>query len=455
MLSYTALQPLYGRLSDAFGRRTIYQFSVIVFTFGSLFCGMATNLWTLVAARTVAGIGGGGLNIMSSVVTSDLVPLRERGKYQGYANLWFGTGALLGAPLGGWLTDTVGWRVCFYLNLPPLLISLYVGTFKLTNYNIKEQEMEGTTTTTMDRVKKIDYAGAVLLVASILAFMVATSLGGNSRPWTDPLVVALLVVFVVLILFFIVVEKNYAELPLVPWYVITARTPLACSVSIFCSIISSFSSTFLVPLFFQALLGYSPSESGIMFLPKVISGSMGSLYAGMHMSRTGEYRKYMIVNAGLQFVSSVCYWCWNAGTPTYLMYPVLFIDGFSIGSNITACLIALLSCVEAKDIATITSISYLFRTTGSVIGVCASQAIFQGVVKNILTKEITGPDAEEIIDIARKSMMQIRQLLPSSVLGIVLKSYEQAIQYAFFFCAVFAFIGFVCTFFVQQHSLKK
>ncbi|KAI8342507.1 major facilitator superfamily domain-containing protein [Chlamydoabsidia padenii] len=455
MLSFTALQPLYGRLSDTFGRKTTLQVSVYVFFIGSLMCGLATDLWTLVIARTVAGIGGGGLNTMSAVITSDLVTLRERGKYQGYANIWYATGALIGAPLGGWLTDLVGWRYCFFINLPFLLISIYVCTWKLTDYNLVQDSEQGQNSTTWERLQRVDYIGATLIVIAILAFMIATSLGGNSRPWSDPLVVSLLVFFVIFTGLFLLVEKNYAQLPLLPWYILTDQTSLACAFTNFCALICSFASTFTLPLYYQALLGYTPSESGIMFLPKVIAGSLGSLYAGVHMNRTGEYKYYLTFVSVMQLASMVCYSTWSTTTSTYIMYPCLFADGFSTGSIITTVLIAMLSCVETKDMATMTSVSYLFRSTGGVIGLCASQAIFQGVVNILLTEQIKGPDSQEIIDIARRSMMEIRQLLPPDVLEIVLDSYYVAIHYSFMFCAVAAFLNVLSTLFIKQNSLKK
>ncbi|CAO3622055.1 unnamed protein product [Cunninghamella blakesleeana] len=452
MLSYSALQPLYGRISDAFGRKTTLQFAVFVFFVGSLLCGAANSLWSLVFARFVAGIGGGGLNTISSVITSDLVTLRERGTYQGYANIWFAVGGLVGAPLGGWLTDTIGWRYCFYINLPFLLISIYVSTWVLTNYNLEDKDQSQTT---WDRVKEIDYIGAILIVSAVLAIMIATSLGGNSRPWSDPLVVSCLVAFFILIIAFLVVQKKWAKNPLMPWYVVTDRTSLACCFSNFFGVTCSFATTFIIPLYYQALLGYTPSEAGLMFLPKVIGGSLGSLYAGFHMKHTGDYKKFLIFSAILQLASMICYTLWDNNVNLYVMLPCLFADGFATGSILTAALVAMLSVVELKDMATMTSVSYLYRSTGAVIGISLSQAIFQGVVKSELIKKIRGPDAEHIIEIARKSMMEIRDLLPPEVLEPVLETYQHAIQYAFVFCLGIAILNVISTLFIKQYSLKK
>ncbi|KAI9313859.1 major facilitator superfamily domain-containing protein [Dichotomocladium elegans] len=450
MLSYTALQPLYGRISDAFGRKSALLFAVTVFFIGSLLCGAATDMWSLVIARGIAGIGGGGLNTMSAVITSDLVSLRERGKYQGYANISYALGSVIGAPLGGLITDAVGWRYCFYINLPILCISLYVASFLLTNYNLKEQIG---TSTTWERFKKIDYLGAVLVVIGVVVFMLATSLGGNSRPWSDSLVVGCLGISLLSAVAFCVVEIKVAVNPLMPWHIVTSRTPFTCSLANFFGVLCSYGMTYTTPLFFQGLLGYSPAQAGLFFLPKIAALSVGSLAAGYWISYTGEYRRFLIFSSGLSLLSMILYSLWTPETSFCIVIPSLMIDGFSSGAIVTAALVAMLSCVDQQEMATITSMSYLFRSTGAVIGISATSAIFQGVVKSVLTERITGPDAEKIIEIARKSMTEVRELLPPDALQIVLESYQEGISDAFIFCAGIAALCLVATLFVKNHDL--
>ncbi|GAA5806895.1 hypothetical protein MFLAVUS_000243 [Mucor flavus] len=450
MLSYTALQPLYGRISDAFGRKTAYLSATVIFFIGSAMCGASTNLWALVISRAIAGIGGGGMNTMSAVITSDLVSLRERGKYQGYANIAYGLGSVIGAPLGGLITDSVGWRYCFYINLPLLIISLYVAIFLLTDYNLKEQEVQ---ISMVEKFKAIDYLGAITVVTTVICFLLATSMGGNSRPWSDPLVYGLLITSVICGILFCYIEANIALNPLMPWPIISSRTPLACSLTNFFVIMCSFALTYTTPLFFQGVLGYTSSQSGLFFLPKILAMSVGSLASGFWMSRTGEYRKFITVCSLISFVSMIGTSLWTRNTPFVFIVICLLLDGYSSGAIITTALIAMLSCVGSTEMATITSISYLFRSAGGVIGISATSAIFQSVVKKLLTERIHGPDAAEIIEIARKSMTEVRTLLPPDALAIVLDTYETAVSYSFYFCVIVSVLGVASTLFIQQFSL--
>ncbi|CAO3652975.1 unnamed protein product [Cunninghamella blakesleeana] len=368
-------------------------FAVMFFFIGSFLCGASTSIWYLVIARAIAGIGGGGINTLTTVIISDLVPLRERGKFQGYGNIAYGLGSVVGAPVGGFLTDTIGWRFCFYINLPFLLVTLYVTTYLLTNYNLEENK-EGAEAKLWQRLKKIDYAGAITIVSSVVAFLVATSLGGNIRPWSDPLVVGCLVSSIVLIVLFGIIEANWAENPLMPWHIISSRTPLACSLVNLWVVMANTAVIYITPLYLQGLLGYSPAYSGLFYLPKVVFVSLGSVLSGIYMSRTGEYIKITIISAFICLISMIMYTTWVPSTSLAYQLVAICGDGFSLGICITTTLIAMLSCVGPKEMATITSMSYLFRSVGSVIGISATSAIFQATVKAILTKQITGPNAE-------------------------------------------------------------
>ncbi|KAI8140615.1 major facilitator superfamily domain-containing protein [Fennellomyces sp. T-0311] len=451
MLSYTALQPLYGRISDVFGRKSSLLFANIVFFIGSAMCGAAPGLWWLVAARAVAGLGGGGINTLTTVITSDLIPLRERGKYQGYGNMFYGLGSVIGGPLGGFITDSVGWRWCFYINLPILLITIYTASCFLTDYNLKERKDNSTA---LDRLKQIDYLGAMSIVSAVVAFLFATSTGGNLRPWSDPLVVGCIVSSVILAVVFCVIEAKVARNPLMPWNIITSQTPLACSLTNFWTLMCTTATIYLTPLYIQGLLGYTPTKAGIYFLPKIAAVSFGSVLSGMYMSRTGEYKKITVFFGFTLLLSMMGYSTWTRTPSIYLMMACMLLDGFSMGVIITTTLIAMLSCVGAAEMATITSMSYLFRSAGGVIGISATTAIFQATVKKLLAENITGPDAQKYIDIARQSMTEVRELLPGDILEIVLDTYEVAIRYAYLSTVVMALLSLIATFFIQRYELQ-
>lgn len=242
------------------------------------------------------------------------------------------------------MTDTIGWRYCFYINLPLLLVTIYVSTCLLTNYNLEEDGE----TDLWERLKMIDYAGAFTVVMAVVAFLLATSLGGNLRPWSDPLVVGCLVSAGVLTVLFCLVEAKWAKNPLMPWPIISSRTPLACASANFWTVMASTSVIYIAPLYFQGLLGYSPTHAGLFYLPKVISVSLGSVLSGLYMSRTGEYIKITAVGAIACLASMIGFALWTPSTSLLHLLLCLFADGLSLGIVITTTLIAMLSCVGSK-----------------------------------------------------------------------------------------------------------
>lgn len=299
----------------------------------------------------------------------------------------------MGGPLGGLITDTVGWRWCFYINLPLLLVTIYVASCVMTNYNLKERNDNSTL---MQRLKMIDWLGAGTIVTAVVAFMVATSLGGNTRPWSDPFVLGCLAASVVLTLLFGVVEAKIADNPLMPWSIITSRTPLACSLTNFWALMATMSSVYMIPLYLQAVLGNGPTRAGLYLMPRIVSLSCGSVFSGFFISRTGEYKGITITAAFTLVLATTGYSFWTAATPLWFVFITTILDGASLGILITTTLIAMLSTIAASEMATITSMSYLFRSAGGVIGISVTSAVFQAAVKRILSEKITGPDAEKV-----------------------------------------------------------
>jgi MFS family permease len=255
------------------------------------------------------------------------------------------------------LTDSFGWRFCFYINLPLLVLSLYVAIRVITNYNLKEQDLESTI---WDRMKKIDYLGSISVVVCVVCFSLAASMGGNSRPWSDPLVLGLFIASFIMGFLFLYIEKHVAKNPLMPWSIISSRTPFASSLLNFFCMMSSFAVSYTTPLYFQGLLGYSASMSGLYILPRVIAASVGSLTAGFWISRVGEYRKLLIVSAITNVISTAGASLWGRDTSFWFISFCFTLDGWAGGCIITAALISMLSCVGSEG-KTFEKILYLLQ----------------------------------------------------------------------------------------------
>lgn len=225
LISSTALQPLYGRISDIFGRRICFVVSTSLFGVGCLACALSNSMIVLIAMRALTGVGGGGLQVMATIVNSDLIPFRRRGIYQAMQNGIFGLGAISGASLGGIIADTIGWRWCFLLQIPVSFFALIVGSVVLRH------EASGTLLALGEGLgvmwARVDLLGAVLLVGAVSNQLLALSLGGNSLPWGSPTVVGCFTASLALSAMFVLVESRTLAVPMVPLRLLKGRLPIA------------------------------------------------------------------------------------------------------------------------------------------------------------------------------------------------------------------------------------
>ncbi|CCG83941.1 protein of unknown function [Taphrina deformans PYCC 5710] len=381
LLSNTALQPLYGRLSDIYGRKNCLLFANTVFLFGTIMCTLSPTLWWCIAGRAVQGIGGGGLNVIGVVILSDLVPVRQRGIYQGIMNIVFGSGSSLGAPIGGILADTIGWRWGFGIQIPLIFISLFMV---ITFINI-QQPGSSNTDTPESRLKRIDFGGSICIVVAVCCLILGFNIGGNMVPWLSVIPICLLSAFVILVITFVVIEAKFAREPIMPMRLMTARTPLLTALINFFSSASYFVLVFNLPLFYRAVMNFSAGMAGKRLIPAALGGSCASLGIGLLMNKTGRYYWVLLTSGVILILSTVLVSTLGADctVPQQLLY--LVPGGFGYAGLLTANLIALLSAIKPEDMAAATGTSYLFRSTGSILGISVSNS----VLNTLLTKRLS------------------------------------------------------------------
>ncbi|GAA6058489.1 hypothetical protein JCM10212_006928 [Sporobolomyces blumeae] len=445
LMSQTAFQPLYGKCSDIFGRKPATLFASTVFFLGSLACGLARSYPELIAARTVAGIGGGGLTTMASIVTSDLVPLRKRGVYQGLGNVVYAAGAALGGPLGGFLGDGIGWRWAFLLQLP-----LCVFHFAVVSWKVDIPSGPGAVS---DKLKRIDYFGSLSLVSSVALLLIGLSLGGNERPWSAPIVWGSITAGVVVLVLFVFVEARIAKEPICAPRILFARTPLCVSITNWAASCAQFAILYSVPLYFSAVEQTTTSKAGLFLIPNAITASTVSLGGGLIMARTGKY-KGMLVACGVLGVLgplSMCLWRRDQ-TPEWAYWLSMIPGGMGYGGIITITLVALISALDPVDMAAGTGVSYLFRATGSVLGISLSTSILQNTLARQLPHFIKGDGASEIIARIRSDVGYIRELPFDLQVGAI-ETYQYAMRLVFLFTAVSASLALLSIFGIGSHNL--
>jgi MFS family permease len=288
LIANAACQPLSGRLTDIFSRRTGLVVSNVLFAAGNLICGLARNEWMMIGGRVVAGMGGGGLMAISTFVGSDLVPLRKRGVVQGIGNICFGTGAGLGGIFGGWINDVWGWRNAFLIQVPFVVVS---GILVFFTVNIPTKKSE------KSKLSRVDFLGAATLVITLVLLLLGLNSGGNLVPWTHPLVLVSLALSLVSLAAFIYVEACVASEPVIPVKLLLDRTVLAACLTNWFGTMVLFIGLFYVPIFFQAK-GLSATAAGVRLIPQSIGASVGSLSCGLIMKRTGKYKILSLVLLG-------------------------------------------------------------------------------------------------------------------------------------------------------------
>ncbi|EGO27465.1 hypothetical protein SERLADRAFT_367015 [Serpula lacrymans var. lacrymans S7.9] len=402
LLSVCCFTPLYGRLSDIIGRRGAMLLALSLFGSGTIACGLASSMEILIIARAVAGMGGGG---------------KQRGLYQGMTNILFGLGAGLGGPLGGWMNDTFGWRAAFLLQVEHR--SVY------------------------DKLRRIDFAGSLTLVGAVASMLLAFSLKtAEELAWSHPLIWGLFVGSAVCWALFIFVEARWAPYPVMPLRLITCRTPFAVSIVNLLASISAFS------MYFSAVRLNSSTNAGMHLLPHSVALSTGSVFAGWLMRRTGKLYMLTLLSTVLTVFAGMLLITWNDQTASWHLWLDVVPQGLGMASLITTTLIAMIASVYKEDMAVATGITYLFRTTGQVLGVSLSGAILQEVLLRKLRERIRGPGSIEI----RHSINVIPDLDPSLRKAAV-ASYADALRVVFICQAAMNVLAFLACIPIEEHPL--
>ncbi|RAH40834.1 MFS multidrug transporter [Aspergillus brunneoviolaceus CBS 621.78] len=445
LISNAAFQPLSGRLTDIFSRRAGLVFSNVFFAAGTLMCGLAKSEGAIIAGRVIAGIGGGGLTAISTIINSDLVPLRKRGIWQGIGNICYGAGSGLGGVFGGWINDTLGWRWAFLIQVPFIVVSGILVTV-MVKVPVKDTDDA--------KLKRVDFLGAVTLVTTLVLFLLGLNTGGNQLPWTHPLILVSLPLAAVSFALFLYIEAKIASEPVIPVRLLLDRTVFSACLTNWFGTMTVFGLLFYLPLFFQ-VQGLSATAAGVRLIPQAIGTSIGSLGAGVLMRSTGRYKVFVRITLTLLVIASILISTLSLTTPAWLPFIYFFLMGTAYGSMLTLTLVALISAVDHEHHAVITSASYAFRSTGSTIGITVASAVFQNILKSGLWRRFGDrEDAGELISKIRDSLDEIHRLPADWVPG-VLDAYIDSLRAVFLTLLGLAVLGALVSMGMREHKLHS
>lgn len=416
LITSTSFQPLYGSFSDIFGRRVCYFFATTIFALGCIGCSMSQNIFQLFFARSITGIGGGGLVTLATVINSDIIPSAKRGLFQGFQNILVGIGSILGAALGGFISEQIGWRYCFLIQVPISLTGLLFGIFYIENQTEFDHEKG---------IKDIDIEGSILLVVGLTSQLLALNTSS----------VSLTILSFVILIVFIKIEFNTVKIPIIPFKQIHGTSNYLV---LFISILTGFANfayIFILPLLFQIVLGDSPSKAGLRLGIPSLFTSVGSLLTAYFMNKDVSNLVYL-VHFGVFLIGfgNLLALFISPRIPDKMLNFLLIAANTGQGISNPALLFTFILNFTKRLQASSTSTLYLFRSIGNVWGVATISIIIQFFLKNELVKNFENSDLneDEINKIIFKVLRSISyiQKLPDSIKETVSTSYETSIRKA-------------------------
>ncbi|WP_442812887.1 DHA2 family efflux MFS transporter permease subunit [Streptomyces sp. NBC_01343] len=444
LLAETVATVLVGKFGDLFGRKLIFQISAIVFITGSFLCGLASNMSLLILWRGVQGVGAGGLMVTSMALIADVVPLRERGKYQGAIGAVFGVATVIGPLLGGLFTDHLTWRWAFYVNVPIAILVVIAAA-----RTIPSVRAAGGT--------RIDYLGIALVAVGSSALILATSWGGNEYAWGSATVIGLFVLGALALALFCLVETRAAE-PMLPMRLFRNQVFTVCSVLSFVVGFAMLGAMTFLPTYLQFVDGDSATVSGVRTLPLVIGLLIASVFSGNVTSKTGRYRIFPIVGCLVMGVGLYLLSRMGPETGAWLESVYMFVLGAGIGLCMQVLTIAVQNTVDYADLGTATSGVTFFRTLGSSFGTAVFGTIYANTLGPELEKAVaeaaraTGADPVQLAKTAQ-SPQGVHGLDPAAA-GPIIEAYAHALHTVFLWTVPVAGVGFVVALFLKQVRLR-
>ncbi|ESZ93968.1 hypothetical protein SBOR_5671 [Sclerotinia borealis F-4128] len=439
LLTSTSFQPVFGRLSDAMGRKPPYIFSMILFLFSTIWCALAQSMTSFIAARAVCGLGAGGVMSMGSIITSDLIPIEIRGAYQSYLNIVFGIGAASGAALGGAIADRLGWRWEFGVQVPGLILCLIVSCFVIPS----DLGLNRGKKTLKEALSVFDYKGSLLLMATITFFILAINLGGNIYPWTHPIILTCIALTTICLPLFVITEYHAAQ-PVMPLSLLTKnpRSSLIISNALGGLVINAV--LFNIPLFFQAVLLESPTASGLrLIIPSIAASAIGTL-TGFLITWTRNLKTPLVLGATLYILGAIGLVAMNRNLPNWAYVLLLIPTSMGQGFQMPSTFMSVLAVSEQGEQAVVTTTLVLWRSMGQVLGVAVSSLIVQNSLVGYLNENVSGPDKEKVIEAVRTSVQAVAGL-EQHYRDQVIDSYAQALRAAYIFALVVSVVAFALT----------
>ena len=455
LLTSTASTPLYGKISDLYGRRPVFQFAIITFLIGSFAAGASTSMEQLIAFRAVQGLGAGGLMSLTFVIIGDIVSPRERGKYQGYFGGVWGLSSVAGPLLGGYFSDhaqilgVTGWRWIFYINLPFGIAALIITSISLHIPKIKREH-------------SIDYLGALLLVSGVSALLLGISVYGPQDGWQTSKTLITLAAALALVLLFILQESRAKE-PILPLALFKNHTFSVTSFMAFIIGAGMFGAIIMLPLYLQIVKGDSATSAGLKLIPFMIGIVAMSIVSGKLITKHGHYKRFPIIGLALMTVGLAMLSTLTETTAFWKLAIYAILVGAGLGLSMQTIVIALQNSVEFRDLGVATSANTFFRSIGATMGVALFGTVYASRLAHNLPIEIekikaSNPAAlvgatPEKFEALKENTAVLQSFTPELQVGIV-HAFVNSFHVVFLTAVPITVIGFFVAFMLRETPLR-
>jgi EmrB/QacA subfamily drug resistance transporter len=440
LVTSTVAMPLFGKLSDLYGRKVCFQIAIASFLLASALAGLSQNMGQLILFRALQGIGGGGILSLSFAIVGDIVSPRERGRYQGYTTSVFAVSSVVGPLLGGFFVDHASWRWIFYINIPVGLIGLGVVQ---TVLNLPRRQVK----------QSIDFVGAALLVAGVTSLLLVTVWGGTEFAWSSPVIAALVVMGVALLVAFCLWERRASD-PILPLRLFANPTFRVTLCTGFMLGLAMFAAIVFLPVYMQVIRGQGATSSGLLLLPFMGGILVAATGAGQVISRIGRYKVFPVTGMATMGIGFFLLSTMDTATPRPAYSAFMFVTGFGVGLCMPVLVLAVQNAVEHRDLGTATSALTFLRSMGGAFGVAILGALFNSRLTDLFAA-IPRASLEGISAARLKAGPATIHSLPDGVRGTVVDAYADAISTVFLVAVPICALAFVVVTRLRETPLRE
>ncbi|WP_035756646.1 MDR family MFS transporter [Granulicoccus phenolivorans] len=443
MLVSAVTVPVVGKLSDLYGRRTFYILGLIVFMVGSIICGLSVNFWMLIVGRAVQGLGMGTLMPLSQTIIGDIIPPRQRGKYQGIMGSVFGFTSIAGPLAGGAITDALNWRWLFFVTLPFGAVALYViGRFLHLPHT--------------PRKAKIDYPGIATMTVALVCLLVATSFGGSTFAWSSWQTITLYVVGVIFLAIFLFIESR-AEEPVVPLRLFRSSIFTLANIASFCVAIMMFGAIIYIPVYAQGVLGVNATQSGLILTPLMLGMILVGLLVGLLITKTGHYKGFVLAGVTLMGVGYFLITLLGADSSPLQLSLAIAVLGIGLGACLQQYTLIVQNNAHRSDLGIATATNQFFRNVGSTVGVAIFGSIMTASLPGAIAKHLPPEyQGQALPNVSAGSVLDHNTLtqLPPALAGAIRNGLADALHTTFLVALPIALVALVATIFIKPLPLR-